>query len=163
MAPTLEHVFTMRVYLHPDITDLGLNASGATRLIAGVASGSIKFENSKIEAQILPPGGDWPLVNFNANSFHIDARVRAKTDAGEIYLHYTGTVALDKGMKKILTKAPDASSTKFGDANWFTKFNVETSDQRLKWMETNVLVSQGRWQIDEKGVAAEYLVYKLNN
>ncbi|KAI1381475.1 hypothetical protein F4677DRAFT_403109 [Hypoxylon crocopeplum] len=163
MAPTLEHVFTMREYLHPDIVDFGPKSSGTTRLIANVTGGFIKCNNSDIEAQVLPPSGDWPLMDFDANCIHLDARARAKTDEGEIYVHYTGITILDEGTKKLLAKAPDAKPTNFGDTTWFTKLNVETTDQRLKWMETNVLVGQGRWHVDEKGLAAEYLVYMLKN
>ncbi|KAI2469362.1 hypothetical protein F4781DRAFT_220420 [Annulohypoxylon bovei var. microspora] len=163
MAPTLEYVFTLREYLHPDMADVGPRLSGPTRLIANVTGGFLKFNNSDIEAQIIPPGGDWPLIDYNTNIIHVDARARAKTDQGEIYLHYTGAVVLNEGMQKLLAKAPDAKATNFGDTTWFTNINAETTDQRLKWMETGMLVGQGRWHVDEKGLAAEYLVYKLNN
>ncbi|KAI0888900.1 uncharacterized protein GGS22DRAFT_152655 [Annulohypoxylon maeteangense] len=163
MAPTLEYVFTMREYLHPDMADVGPKLSGPTRLMANVTEGFLKFTDPEIEAQIIPPGGDWPLIDYVANVLHVNARARAKTDQGEMYIHYTGALVMDEGTKKLLAKSPDAKATNFGDTTWFTNIDVETTDQRLKWMETNMLVGQGRWHIDEKGLAAEYLVYKVKN
>ncbi|KAL6249312.1 hypothetical protein RBB50_003165 [Rhinocladiella similis] len=163
MAPILKHIFTMRGYLHPDLAVVGPNYSGATRLMANVTSGFLKFEGSDKEAQIVPPGGDWPLIDYKANCVHIDARARAKTDQGEIYIRYTGMIIIDEGTKKILDNAPDIKPTSFGDTNWFTRLDIETTDQGLKWLETSALIGQGRWHIDEGGLAAEYLVYKLEN
>ncbi|KAI1807484.1 hypothetical protein F4811DRAFT_549861 [Daldinia bambusicola] len=164
MIPTLEYVFSMREYIHPDIADVGLKSSGATRLVAGVTDGFIKFHDSNIEAQVIPPGGDWPLVDLNNNCLYIDARARARTDKGEIYISYTGTIVLDEVTRKLVTNTPGAKTTNFGDTIWFTKLDVETTDPRLVWMKTDVLVGQGRWYIDEeKGLASEYLVYRLRN
>ena len=163
MAPSLVPVCTMRAYLHSKIADVGPKSSGATRFIANVTEGFIKFNESDIEAQVLPPGGDWPLIDYNANCLYIDARVRAKTEQGEIYLQYKGNVTLDERMNKLLAGDPDAKSMSFGDTTWFTKVDIETTDSRLKWMETAFVVGQGRWNVDEKDISAEYLVYHLKN
>ena len=153
----------MRFYLHSDIADIGLRSAGVNRIIANVVDGFIKVNKSNVEAQVLTPGGDWPLVNQESNCVYIDARARAKTDQGEIYIKYTGRLVIDQGTKKLLEKAPDAQPTAFGDTDWFTMLNVETTDPRLKWLENAALIGQGRWHIDEKGLAAEYLVYQLKN
>lgn len=163
MAPSLEPVFRFREYLHPDIADLGATADGA-RIIANVESGFIKFENSDIEAQVVPPGGDWPLIDLKAECVYIDARARAKTDQGEIYIKYTGVTQFDEAARRLLDKSSAGPiPSNFGDTIWFTKLDVVTTDQRLKWLQTNFLVGQGRWHIDEKGLAADYIVYKLKN
>ncbi|KAI1450212.1 hypothetical protein F5Y02DRAFT_106300 [Annulohypoxylon stygium] len=162
MAPTLEYAFTMREYIGTDKAELA-KASGPIRLIISVVDGSIKFGHSDIEAQIIQPGGDWPLVNYETNVLRIDARARARTDEGDMYLNYTGTLIMGEGTKKLLAGAPDAESTNFGDETWYTHINVETTDKRFKWMETSMLVGHGRWHIDEKGAAAEYLVYQMKN
>jgi hypothetical protein len=163
MAPSLELVFLMREYIHSDIADLGQTSSGA-RIIANVVDGFIKFENSDIEAKFVPPGGDWPLIDLVAECVYIDARARAKTDRGELYMRYTGVTKFDEAARRLLDKSsPGPISSNFADTFWFTKLDVVTTDERLKWMETDFLVGQGRWHVDEKGLAAEYRVYKLKN
>lgn len=152
----------MREYIHSDFSALEISSS-TTRLLANVIDGFIKFENSDIEAQVLPPGGDWGLWHNSAEYVRLDARARAKTDKGEMYIQYTGTMILDQGGRKLMEKAPDAGPTNYGDTTWFTYLTVETTDERLKWMEAAALVGEGRWHIDEKGFAAEYLVYQLEN
>jgi len=163
MAPSLEPVFRMREYLHPEIADLGQTSSGA-RIIVNVVHGFIKFENSDIEAQVVPPGGDWPLIDLMAECVYIDARARAKTDRGEVYLKYTGVIKFDEAARRLFDKSsPGPIPSNFGDTVWFTKLDIVTTDERLKWLETDFLVGQGRWHVDEKGLAAEYMVYKLKN
>jgi hypothetical protein len=164
MAPSLELIFLMRENIHPDIADLGQTSSGA-RIVVNVVDGFIKFENSDIEAQIVPPGGDWPLIDLAAECVYIDARARAKTDRGELYLKYTGVIKFDEAARRLLDKSsPGPIPSNFADTIWFTKLDVVTTDERLKWMETDFLVGQGRWHVDEeKGLAAEYRVYKLKN
>lgn len=162
-APSLEPVFTMREYLHADMADLGQTASGA-RIIVNVVEGFIKFDNSDIEAQVVPPGGDWPLIDLQAECVYVDARARAKTDQGEVYLKYTGVINFDEAARRLLDKSsPGPISSNFADTVWFTKLDVITTDARLKSLETDFLVGQGRWHVDEKGLAAEYIVYKAKN
>jgi hypothetical protein len=163
MAPSLEPVFSMREYIHPETADLGQTSSGA-RIIANVVDGFIKFDISDIEAQVVPPGGDWPLIDLKAECIYIDARARAKTDLGEVYLKYTGVLKFDEATRRLLDKSsPGPISSNFAETVWFTKLDIVTTDERLKWLETDFLVGQGRWHVDEKGLAAEYRVYKLKN
>lgn len=163
MVPSLVSVFRMREYLHPELADLGQTPFGA-RIIADVVDGFIKFDNSDIEAQVIPPSGDWPLIDLAAECVYIDARTRARTDRGELYLRYTGVTKFDDAARRLLDKSsPGPIPSNFGDTVWFTKLDVVTTDVRLKWMETAFLVGQGRWHIDEKGLAAAYMVYKLEN
>lgn len=164
MSPSLEPVFRLREYLHSDIADLGPTAAGA-RIIAGVEHGFIKFENPEIkEAQVVPPGGDWPLIDLKNECLYIDARARAKTDQGEMYVRYTGVIKFDEAARRLMDKSgPGPIPSEFGDTVWFTKLDVVTTDERLKSLETDFLVGQGRWHVDEQGVAAEYIVYRLKN
>ena len=163
MAPSLESVFLMREYLHSDVADLGQTSLGA-RLIANVVDGFVKFDNSNIEAQVLPPGGDWPFIDLKAECLYMDARARAKTDHGEVYIKYKGTLHFDEATRRLLDKSsPGPISSNFADTVWFSKVDVVTTDERLKALETDFLVGQGRWHVDEKGLAAEYIVYKLKN
>jgi hypothetical protein len=163
MAPSLERVFLLREYLHPDMADLGQTAAGA-RIMVSVVEGFIKFDNPEIEAQVVPPGGGWPLIDLAAECLHMDARTRAKTEKGEIYLKYTGVIQFDEAARRLLNKkGAGPIPSEFGDTIWFAKLDALTTDDRLKWLETAFLVGQGRWHIDEKGLAAEYIVYKMKN
>ena len=163
MTPSLEPVFRLREYLYPEFADLGQTSSGA-QIIANVVHGFIKFDNSDIEAQVVPPGGDWPLIDLPAECLYIDARARAKTDRGEVYLKYTGVLKFDEAARRLLDKSsPGPIPSNFGDTVWFTKLDIVTTDERLEWLETDFLVGQGRWHVDEEGLAAEYIVYKLKN
>lgn len=153
----------MRVYIHPEVADLGQTTHSA-RIIANVQHGFIKFENSDIEAQVVPPGGDWPLIDLEAECLYLDARVRAKTDRGEMSLKYTGIAKIDEATRRLMDKSgPGPIASNFADTVWFTKLDIVTTDERFKGLETDFLVGQGRWHVDEEGVAAEYIVYKLKN
>ncbi|KAK5046323.1 hypothetical protein LTR84_008467 [Exophiala bonariae] len=158
MVPSLEPVFLMREYLHPDIADLGQTTSGA-RIIVNVTSGFIKFDNSDIEAEVLPPGGDWPLIDLKAECVYVNARARAKTDQGELSLKYKGVINFDEAARRLLDESgPGPIASNFGDTVWFTKLDIVTTDERLKWLETAFLVGQGRWHLDDEGMAAEFLI-----
>lgn len=164
MAPTLNQVFTMREYLHADVANLGQRSNGNTRLIVNMVSGYLKFFGESISAEVLPPGGDWPLVDTSASCLWIDAKARAKTDQGEVYVAYTGVVHFDDAMRVILDESrSDFVASELGDTLWFTNVKIETTDPRLKRLETSFLVGQGRWHVDEDGLAADYVVYETLN
>jgi hypothetical protein len=61
MGPKLDERFRMRGYIAKnDICDLKAIHGGPSRLIIPVTGGFIKGHG--VEAQVLPGGGDWPLV-----------------------------------------------------------------------------------------------------
>ncbi|OTB04502.1 hypothetical protein M426DRAFT_261761 [Hypoxylon sp. CI-4A] len=163
MAPSLEYVFTFRAYINPEVTNLGSKISGSTRLITNDTCGSMKFSDPDIEVQLIQPSADWFVVDSVNNVVHVVARLLAKTDEGAIYVTSKADMEICDATQKILSGAPDAKSTEFGDITWFSRVAVETTDTRLKWMETGLLVGQGRCNVDEKGLGAEYLVYRCKN
>lgn len=62
MAPSLEHVFTMRMYTSPSQALVIPEAKGSNhRIVAFLTHGSIK--GSGISADLLPGGADWILVS----------------------------------------------------------------------------------------------------
>lgn len=164
MSSPLNQAFTMRKYFHADVANLGQRSNGSTRLIVNVVSGYLKFFKEFISAEVLPPGGDWPLVDTNASRLWIDARARAKTHQGEVYVAYSGVVYFDGAMRVILDESrSDFVASDFADTLWFRNVKIETTDPRLKYLETSFLVGQGRWHVDEDGLAADYLVYQMLN
>jgi hypothetical protein len=61
MGPKLDKRFTMRGYIARDgICDLKAIHGGSSRLIIPVTGGFVKGHG--VEAEVLPGGGDWPLV-----------------------------------------------------------------------------------------------------
>ena len=158
-APELRHIATFRAYVSPEVSKLGSNTPGHSRSFAPILSGFINFTHEDIEAEIVTP--DWSITDTISGYSYLDTRCRAKTDAGEVYIQYTGFLATDEATTKASRRVPDAKPTDFGDTNWFTRLIIETSDHRLKWLETSILVGQGRVHLDDQGTAAEYLVYKV--
>ncbi len=96
---------------------------------------------------------------------HLDVRTQALTSAGGhgIYVHYHGVLKVDEGGGKVLTWAPDAKTTQYGDHEWFNAPVIETDDPSYKWVETSLFIGQGRYVVDEEGSAVEYQIYKVGN
>lgn len=90
MTPKLEQVFTLRATLGKEnALPLGSVRGGIHRMVAPVIGGFIKGPD--IDAEILPGGGDWPLVDPVVENLYLDARLQARTSTGEmIYIRYPG-------------------------------------------------------------------------
>ena len=70
---------------------------------------------------------------------------------------------IDESATKILTWAPDATSTEFGAQEFWASPNIEIGSDKFKWLEAAVWVAQGRWVVDENGAAVEARGYRLKN
>lgn len=108
------------------------------------------------------------LISFHAkldpstNVSHLNVRVQARTADGHgLYIHYNGVLKLDEAVGKVLSWAPDARTTNYGDHEWFSGPIFETSDPNLKWMETSLFVGQGHFVVEGKDEAVEYQIYKV--
>ena len=64
---------------------------------------------------------------------------------------------------KVLSFAPDAKSTNYGDHEWFATPIVETSDPKFKWVEASVFVGQGHFVVEPNQSAVEYQIYRVVN
>lgn len=96
--------------------------------------------------------------------YHIDVRTSAQTSEGHgFYIYYRGILKGDEKATKVLTFAPDAQSTEFGDHSWFTTPRIETSHPDFKWVESSVFVGQGRLIADSTGTAMEYQISRVVN
>ncbi|KAJ5609626.1 hypothetical protein N7528_010193 [Penicillium herquei] len=163
MAPKLEPCFTLRGYIGNEHTIM-LNGikSGPTRGVTPITHGYI--EGSGLKAEILPGGADYVLIDPETQNCHIDVRTTARTPEGHgLYIHYKGLLKMDEKATKILSGAPDAQSTEYGDHEWFTTPVMETDDPNFKWIESSVFVAQGHLIVDDPQSALEYQIYKLVN
>ena len=121
-----EFLFDMRAQLEtPQM--LGDTPHG-NRMIFVVTGGRI--EGPKINADILPSGGDWFRTRSDGVS-ELDVRATLKTDDGAlIYVRYPGLLH---------TKTPD------GSQYFRTTPRFETSSEKYDWLNNLIAVGYG-WQ-----------------
>lgn len=158
-TPKLQHIATLRAYVSPEVIRWGSEIPGHIRTSAVITGGFLKFVTEEIEAEIVPPS--WPVTETFDGHAHLNVQCRAKTDKGEISIQYAGVLEIDEATTKAAKHAPDAKSTSFGESRWFTTISLQTSDPRLKWLQHSAFVGQGRVHLDDKGDAAEYLIFQL--
>lgn len=56
-----------------------------------------------------------------------------------------------------------SESTSFGDHEWFTSLQIETSSEAFKWVQTTLFIGRGRCIVEGDETAAEYEIYKVVN
>ncbi|RYC82306.1 hypothetical protein BFJ63_vAg14793 [Fusarium oxysporum f. sp. narcissi] len=162
MTPSLEHVFTMRMYTSPDKALVIPEAKGNNhRIIAFLTHGHLK--GSGLEAELLPGGADWILRDPDTNTGHLDVRVQFRSKEGHgIYIHFKGILEIDEKWMEVFTGGPGARTLEFGENEWLGSPIIETSHPELKWVERSAFVSELRWFIDDDGsIAVENAVYKV--
>jgi len=108
----------------------------------------------KVDAQFLH-GADWIRVDadgkhlrLNVNSILKQKATSSNSDDDDAFLSftYTGTITVTPEIGKILTGAPDAATTAFGDA--FTHVRFESSHPSLAALEHKVYVGAGHFVIE---------------
>lgn len=164
MPPRLEQVFTLRAFLGKDNTlPLGSVKGGAHRYVVPVTGGFVS--GSGLEAEILPGGADWLLLDTTTGTAHLDIRFQARSKDGDmIYGHYPGIIKLDPAIEKFLQWSPEAKTTVSKDHYFFTTPVFEVSSEKLKWMEQAVFLSHGHFYVPGDGSqAVEYEIYKVVN
>ncbi|ESU10247.1 hypothetical protein FGSG_12527 [Fusarium graminearum PH-1] len=147
MAPSLDHVFTMRMYTSPAKAVVIPEAKGKNhRIIAFLTHGNIK--GSGFEAELQPGGADWILFrNSEGHSF---------------YIYFQGVLQIDDKWMEVFTGGPKARTLEFGENYWLSAPVLETSHPDFKWVERSEFVGELRWFIDEDGsVAVENAIYKV--
>ncbi|KAF5575812.1 sterol regulatory element-binding ECM22 [Fusarium pseudocircinatum] len=142
MTPSLEHVFTMRMYTSPDKALVIPEAKGNNhRIVAFLTHGHI--EGSGFEAQLLPGGADWILRDPDTNTGHLDVRVQFRSKDGHgIYIHFKGVLQIDEKWMEVFTGGPEARTLEFGENEWLGSPIIETSHPDLKWVERSAFVTQ---------------------
>ncbi|KAM0329713.1 hypothetical protein ACHAPQ_006631 [Fusarium lateritium] len=160
MTPSLEHVFTMRLYTAPEKALVIPQAqSNAHRIIAFLTHGHVK--GSGFEAELLPGGADWILRDPDTNTGHLDVRVQFRSKEGHgLYVNFKGVLQIDEKWMEVFTKDPKARTLDFGENYWLSSPILETSHPDLKWVERSEFVGELRWLVEEDGsVAVENSIY----
>ncbi|QPC70486.1 hypothetical protein HYE68_001238 [Fusarium pseudograminearum] len=162
MAPSLDHVFTMRMYTSPAKAVVIPEAKGKNhRIIAFLTHGNIK--GSGFEAELQPGGADWILRDPETNTGHLDVRVQFRNSEGHsFYIYFQGVLQIDDKWMEVFTGGPKARTLEFGENYWLSAPVLETSHPDFKWVERSEFVGELRWFIDEDGsVAVENAIYKV--
>ncbi|KAF9768922.1 hypothetical protein IL306_013722 [Fusarium sp. DS 682] len=162
MTPTLDHVFSMRMYTSPDKALVIPEAKGNNqRIIAFLEHGNIT--GSGFEGELQPGGADWILRDPDTNTGHLDIRVQYRSKEGHgIYIHLQGILHIDEKWMEVFTGGPKARTLEFGENEWLGSPIIETSHPDLKWAERSAFVSELRWFIDDDGsVAVDNNIYKV--
>lgn len=76
---------------------------------------------------------------------------------------YHGVLEVGDAENKVLSWAPDAKTTNYGEVVFFTSPTLETSDPSFKWVERNLFVGQGHFVVEGNETAVEYQYYKVVN
>jgi hypothetical protein len=84
-------------------------------------------------------------------------------DGDTFYINIRGVIRLNESVLKVIQSAPDAKSTDFADQEFWTTPIVEANAGVLKYLETSVLVAQGRFFIEGDRVGAQHEVYALGH
>ena len=84
-------------------------------------------------------------------------------ESDTLYITIRGVIHLNEGVLKVIQSAPDAKSTDFADQDFWTTPVVEASAGALKYLETSVLVAQGRFFIEGDRIGAQHEVYALGH
>lgn len=82
-------------------------------------------------------------------------------DGTVLAMYYKGTVKLTQGVGKVLSGAPDAKTTDYGDS--FVNFSFETGNEKYKELQNGTYVAAGHFVTGEgkPGVVVEYKVSKV--
>lgn len=147
----LEYEFTYRAQLKPPVA-IGPGPYG-TRMFFEIAGGTV--EGERIKGTIGTGGGDWALVDEKGIA-HLDVRGQFLTgDGAVIFIAYYGVLEMNEKVQQVMGGAGDGD---FGDSYFRTAPRLETGDERYKWVNDLVFVSEGRAL---SGPAVEYRTYRV--
>jgi len=161
--PSLQPAFTVRVDIDAPLA-VGAQA-GSPLVIVPMVSGTVKSEpgfEPTLDAELHGVGYDYIHNDADGKNMRLDVRSQVKNNDGTIFaMYYKGTVALTAGVQALLSGAPDAKTTPYGDS--FVAFNFETGSETYKGLENGVYVGAGHFVKEEgqKGLVVEYKVSKV--
>jgi RNA polymerase I-specific transcription initiation factor RRN6 len=86
---------------------------------------------------------------------------RRNHDGTILAMFYKGTVKLTPGVGKVLSGAPDAKTTEYGDS--FVNFSFETGSEKYAELQNGTYVAAGHFVKEDgkPGVIVEYKVSKV--
>ncbi|EPE36322.1 hypothetical protein GLAREA_05660 [Glarea lozoyensis ATCC 20868] len=162
--PKLIPAFTTNIVLDPPIS-VGSVSHGAPLTIA-----TFRSENSFLRSE-----PDYP-IKVNAKFVHGVDNIRqdpsgkhlrldvtstlSDTTGAYILYKYSGIITLTPQIGAVLSGAPDAATTEFG--NVVTHVLFETGSEALRGMEEKIYVGSGRFVVEKgKPVVVEYMISEV--
>ncbi len=132
-------LFNMHVTLKAPL-NIGPSHAGH-RIIFDVESGN--FEGEKLNGILKQSGGDWLMIHPDGTQT-LDVRVCLETDDGAlIFMNYKGRWVIPDHLKKKVFSAETCEEVDKDEYYLRTLIMFETSDERYKWLNDLVAVSQG--------------------
>ncbi|KAI9839847.1 MAG: hypothetical protein M1819_000037 [Sarea resinae] len=162
--PSLQPAFTALVEIDAPL-GVGSLSKGAPLTVVPMTGGTLKaepgFTSPALDAKFIGTGYDYIRHDPSGEHMRLDVRSQLKNKDGALFsLYYTGVIAKDPALLKVLEGSPDAQTTEFGNA--FTHFTFETGSPALKELETSVFVGSGRFRIEKgKPTVVEYKISKV--
>ncbi|KAL1798580.1 hypothetical protein ACET3X_002617 [Alternaria dauci] len=142
--PSLQPAFTVRVDIDAPMQVGGQH--GPQLAIVPMVSGTVKSEEGfepKLDGELHGVGYDYIHNDADGGNMRLDVRSQVKNHDGTILaMYYKGTVKLTPGVGKVLSGAPDAKTTDYGDS--FVNFSFETGNEKYKDLQNGIYVAAGQ-------------------
>jgi hypothetical protein len=148
MAPTLEHVLTLRLFIgQQHMLILGPTKGNASRFVGPLVDGFLQGDGFK--ADLVPGGSDWPRVDESTGIAHLDGRgqFRDSQTGDTFYVTIKGILKMDEPTQLAFGWSPEAKATKAGDHTWFTTPIFEVSNEKHKCKSTEYNLSLRHFDI----------------
>jgi hypothetical protein len=114
-----------------------------------------KVRGPRISGEVLTGGGDWALIGPDGWT-RLDVRGQCRTNDGALlYMSYRGLI---EPTEAVMSAVTSAGETTFDDQYFRIWLQVETGDERYRWLTQSALVGRGRIRAG-RGVA--YEVFRL--
>jgi hypothetical protein len=134
-----EFLFDMKAdFDRRSIINVGTTPHGERRIIY-ITGGSI--EGPKLQAEVLPGGGDWILERFDGVSV-LDVRAVARTNDGQIiYTYYRGYLVIEPKVLRRIYKGENVDPSEY----YFRATPVfETASEKYSWLNKTMTVGIGQ-------------------
>jgi hypothetical protein len=147
-----EHLFDYQALLKPPVP-IGRGQYGA-RLFYEAQGG--RLTGPRLSGEILSGGGDWALVGADGWT-RVDVRGQCRTDDGALlFFAYKGVV---EPSEAIMDAVRSGGETDFEDHYWRVMIEIETGDERYRWLTQSALIGRGRIC---RGPGVAYQVFRVS-
>ena len=146
-----EHVFDYEVTLCPPV-EFGRGPYGR-RVFYGVRGGRVR--GPALSGEVVGGGGDWALIGDDGWT-RIDVRGQCRTDDGALlFFRYHGVIEPSAAM---LAAVRAGGETAFEDQYFRAAVEIETGDERYRWLTQALLIGRGRLCA---GPGVAYEIYRV--
>ncbi|KAF4637444.1 hypothetical protein G7Y89_g650 [Cudoniella acicularis] len=163
--PKLIPAFTTHIVLDPPIT-VGNTSKGAPLTIAPFTSTDSFLRSEpeypiKVDA-VFAHGSDFIRMDPSAKHLRLDVNSVLKDKSGAFIAYkYSGIITLSPAIGDVLSGAPGAETTGFG--NVVTHVLFETGSDELRAIEQKIYVASGRFIVESgKDVVVEYKISEVS-